>query len=543
MASNTRDKKDPCDISDLMETFGKYQIIQYFLICLPALFVSMISINYVFTVGDVDYRCRIDECDDANSTSHFPSWWPDTSIDKCSKPVLKKGEEICTNTSFTGNLTTCDRWIYQSNNTVVAELNLACQPWQSNLVGTIHNMGMMLSMIVSGWMCDKFGRKPTLLFCVIGGAIGHIKTFSTSYIMYVIIEFFEASITGGTYAAAMVILLEIAGKKYRVLSGVIFAYAIYFGESLFACIAMLVPYWKTLIRIVNTPCVLFTVVFLFINESPRWQLVSGRLTQAKRIMKKIARDNKININFEELANISDDELKEKFDIKSNEVKESFINAMKSKEITVRLLVSSMGRFTTNFVYYGMMINSVWLPGDKYVNFLLSTLMSFPGELISLYLMNKIGRKMPLLIGYVICGILCIISAVIPAQYLWAKLTLFLLGKVIISACFTGAITYAMELFPTSVRGSLLGIASFAAQLGGMVAPLTPILNTISEVLPFTLFGISSILTGLLLFLTPETKDLPLFDTIKQVENNRGKVTIDKDVTITHYSLENFSTNS
>lgn len=178
---------------------------------------------------------------------------------------------------------------------------------------------------------------------------------------------------------------------------------------------MLVPYWKTLIRIVNGPCVLFTVVFFFINESPRWQLVTGRLTQAKRIMKRIARDNKINIDFEELATIDDDDLKEKFDINSKEVKESFINAMKSKEITIRLLVSSMGRFTTNFVYYGMMINSVWLPGDKYVNFLLSTLMSFPGEIISLYLMNKIGRKIPLLIGYVICGILCIISALIPAR--------------------------------------------------------------------------------------------------------------------------------
>lgn len=44
------------DISDLLETFGKYQIIQYMFICLPVIFVSMISINYVFTVGDIDYR-------------------------------------------------------------------------------------------------------------------------------------------------------------------------------------------------------------------------------------------------------------------------------------------------------------------------------------------------------------------------------------------------------------------------------------------------------------------------------------------------------
>ncbi|CAB3234378.1 unnamed protein product [Arctia plantaginis] len=519
-----------CDITDLMETFGKYQIIQYILLCLPATFITMISINYVFAVGDVNYRCRIDKCDDANSTAEFPSWWPDTSIDRCSKPVLKSGEDVCTNHSFTGELKTCDHWIYENNNTVIAEFDLACQPWKSNLVGTIHCMGMLISMIISGWMTDRFGRKPTLIFCVVGGTIGSIKTFATSYYMYVTIEFLEASVTGGSYSAAMIILLEIVGTKYRVLSGVVFAYAIYFGESLFACIAMFVPYWKTLIRIINDPCIFFIILIFFVNESPRWQIVSGRTEKAKKLMKKIAEVNRISINNEELENIDEVKLKEKFNIANSEVKESITHAFKSKEIMKRLLVVGVSRFTCSFVYYGMMINSVFLPGDKYINFLLSTVMSFPGELLSLYLMNKIGRKIPLLAGYLICGTMCIISALIPEGYKWVKLAMFLIGKVIISSCFTGAITYAMELFPTSVRGSLLGLGSFCSRIGGMLAPLTPILNTVSEVIPFVLFGCSSFIAGLLLTLTPETKDLPLFDTIRQVENHvKCKMTTQKNV--------------
>lgn len=48
--------KKTCDVLDLMEAFGKYQLLQYVFICIPIIFVSMTSVNYIFTVGDVDYR-------------------------------------------------------------------------------------------------------------------------------------------------------------------------------------------------------------------------------------------------------------------------------------------------------------------------------------------------------------------------------------------------------------------------------------------------------------------------------------------------------
>lgn len=69
-------------------------------------------------------RCSVSECEDENSTEKFPSWWPDTNIDRCSKPVFRSGEEVCTNDSFTGETVACDNWIYENDNTVVAEVSL-----------------------------------------------------------------------------------------------------------------------------------------------------------------------------------------------------------------------------------------------------------------------------------------------------------------------------------------------------------------------------------------------------------------------------------
>lgn len=214
------------------------------------------------------------------------------------------------------------------------------------------------------------------------------------------------------------------GQSNRIISGVVFAYSIYFGESLFAVIAMFVPYWKTLIHIINGPSIIFISYIFLIRESPRWQILNSKTDAAKETILKIAEMNKIDINKKELAEIDAAKLKDKFNIGSYEKREGYKAIVTSKVIMKRLFVISICRFTSTFVYYGLIINSVFLPGNKYTNFLLSTVMSFPGELLSLYLMNKIGRKVPLMLGYILCGVLCIASGYVPACKFLLEKTMF-----------------------------------------------------------------------------------------------------------------------
>ncbi|CAK1587221.1 unnamed protein product [Parnassius mnemosyne] len=513
-------QKDEIEIIEIMQNFGKYQKLQYFYACLAVFFITMIHINFVFVAGDLNYRCRVPECENQYAVYNV-TWWPNSTIDRCTRPKLKQGFEIgqtCTNDSFTNAVEECTDWVYETNNTVIATLNLACQPWKSNLIGTIHNFGMMFAMITSGWLADRFGRKPTLIICSVGSCIGHLKVFTSSYYVYMFIEMLEAVVAGGTYTAASVLMIEISGKN-RILAGVLFAYAIYMGESIFACIAMFVPYWKDLIRIIYIPPIIFISYIFLLKESPRWLILNGRTEDAKSILLRISKVNNININKQKLENMNEEDLKKQFKIENYEYKETYGDVVKSKEILKRVLVGAFCRFTASFVYYGLMMNSVYLPGNKYTNFMLSTVMSFPGELISMYLMNRIGRKLPIMYGYFICGLLCVASAWTPEGYTWLKIALFLFGKLLVSMCFTGVITYTMELFPTSVRGTLLGICSLASRTGSMFAPLTPILNTVSVILPSMFFGGFAIVAGSLLTLTPETKHLPLMDTVEQIERS------------------------
>ncbi|XP_013148054.1 PREDICTED: solute carrier family 22 member 3-like [Papilio polytes] len=484
-----RNEKEKVEIIETMEKFGRYQMLQYFLICLPAAVVTIFNVNYVFVAGDINYRCRIPECD-GQYPVYNTTWWPNTHTDRCTRPLLKQpAAGVCTNNSFSDEVAVCTEWVYETNNTVVAELDLGCQPWKINLIGTMHNIGMSLAMMASGWLCDR----------------------------YVFIEMLEATISSGAYTAGMVLMIEIGGKNNRVLAGVVFAYAVYMGETLYAIIAMFVPYWKHLVAVLYSPAIAFILLIFVMNESPRWQLLNDRTESAKKTLLKVAKVNKVNIDSEKLINMSAEDLKNEYNIGSYEEREGFMAIFKSREMIKRALVAVFCKFTVGFVYYGLMINSVFLPGSKYTNFMLATAMSYPGELMSLYLMNKVGRRFPLIYGFLLCGLLCATTGWIPEAYTWLKITVFLLGKLIVSVCYTGVITYTMELFPTSVRGTMLGVCSVSAGIGSMIAPLTPILNTVSAVLPPMIFGITAIVSGLLLIRTPETKDAPLMDTIQQVD--------------------------
>nr|CAD7445168.1 unnamed protein product [Timema bartmani] len=54
---------------------GRFQITNYILICLPIMFNAMFTLTYVFTAGDVAYRCKVPECDTVDP-EYAPEWLP-----------------------------------------------------------------------------------------------------------------------------------------------------------------------------------------------------------------------------------------------------------------------------------------------------------------------------------------------------------------------------------------------------------------------------------------------------------------------------------
>ncbi|CAH2982655.1 unnamed protein product [Chilo suppressalis] len=469
-----------------------------------------------------DKGCIVPECDNNNATALIPSWWPSNAEPKCHKPILNlrkynANNHICSNSTFLEHVEECHVWIFENNNSIVSELNLGCQSWKTSLVGSIHNAGMIVSMMFAGWIADKIGRKPTAIICSIGGFVGIFKIFVVNYYVYIALEFFESVIASGLYTVAVVLLIEVGGETKRVVTGVIFSYAVYMGEILFALIAMGLRYWKYLVLFVYTPAVLFVSYTVLLRESTRWQILHGKMDDVKKTFKLTSRMNGLQLSDAEIDSWSDAEIRSKYNLENQLKEESMKDVRKSKELLTRLAVTSFCFFTSSFLYYGLIIHSVLLPGDKYTNFILTSVVSFPGDLLAFYTMNYIGRRITLQCGYLITAIFLVAQSFSPDHLVWLKIFLFLIGKFGVVICFTGIYTYSLELFPTSVRGSLLGWGNTAARFGSMLAPFTSLLVTQLSSLPSILFSSTAIISAVLLSFTPETKVLPLFDTIAQME--------------------------
>ncbi|CAH2047420.1 unnamed protein product, partial [Iphiclides podalirius] len=491
--------------------------------------VSMIHVNYIFVAENINHRCLVPECEGLNPGVEVPIWWPKDVDPKCFKPVLnvrafEEANKTCTNMVFEETLENCHEWIYENNDSIVAALNLGCQSWKPTLVGSIHNAGMIVSMMITGWISDKIGRKPTIIVCSIGGSVGVFKVLVQNYYAYLALEFLESILASGLYTVAVVLLIEVGGETKRVSAGVIFSYAVYVGEVLFAFIAMGLKYWKTLILVVYTPMILFLAYGFLLRESTRWQMLRGRMDEAKETLKAIARANKLDVTSKEITDISDGELRMRFNVAVQKEKEKMKDILNSKEIMIRVCVTSVCFFSSSFIYYGMAVHSVLLPGNKYTNFVLTSITSFPGDLLAYYTFNKFGRRISLQCGYIVSAIFLMAQTFIPNDKVWLKVLLFLTGKIGVVVCFTGIYTYSLELFPTSVRGSLVGWGNTAARVGSMLAPLTPLLSMELASLPSILFASTAIVAALLLTFTPETKNLPLFDTIAQIDNHQEKIT-------------------
>lgn len=73
-------------------------------------------------------------------------------------------------------------------------------------MGTVHNIGHFLNLMVSGYFSDKFGRKVVFVVSTIcGGIFPIIRSFMTNYVAFTVIEFIDTSIVAGIYTAGFIL--------------------------------------------------------------------------------------------------------------------------------------------------------------------------------------------------------------------------------------------------------------------------------------------------------------------------------------------------
>ncbi|XP_041980329.1 solute carrier family 22 member 1-like [Aricia agestis] len=489
------EKKEPFNLDGILNeigSFGRYQIILITLLCLRDSFLYMCSLNFVFAAADVSFRCN------------------DNIISTSSNGTLSS-DSVCP----------CQDIVYDSYDSIVAEFNLGCDPWKQTLIGTVHNAGLMLSIIVTGYLSDRYGRKNMVIFSTLTVAIpGLLKTFVYNYWLLLFFELLESAL--GYSNSSIVLSLETVSEKKRVKFLCVTDIVSTLGGSLFGVISWKVPYWRHMLMIIYAP--LLAVVFYqyIMDEGVRWLLSQNRNEEAVDILKKVATINNVtlsNASVESLHTIAKESIDQSnYKVQSSVEKTPIISALKSKKILLRICLIAACLFCCMFVNMGTSIYAVNINGNKYVNFTAVMLASIPTRIVTAFTLDKFGRRAPICVAYGLSVVTFVASVFVSKSIWWASLVLYLLGKMCSSYGIFAVCVVAMEIFPTTSRNSLTNIAMSFGRLGSVLSPQAPLLEKYMPGLPCVVFGLAAVGPVVLAFSLPETTHQQLPQQIKDAEN-------------------------
>jgi len=424
------------------------------------------------------------------------------SFENCSQAIFNKTQtERCTDFVYQ----------YEGESTIANAFGMTCDDelWKLTIVGTINNVGFIIGLPLSGYISDRYGRRTMMIGSVLCSLVfGLVKSFSPSYTFFLMLEFLDMCFGGGTYSATYILGMEMLTAKHRVIGSTVMSCAFAVGEALMGLTAWMTLSWRVYLRILYIPGLIFISYIWATDESVRWLISKERNTEAKKILKKIAKENNRtlkNSTMKQLNIIKED--------KEHIAVDSFADVFKSPVLLTRMLNCSFAWICCTFVYYGLTMHSVGISGNMYINYIAVALIEIPAYIAANFSLSRMGRKYSLSSSLLLSGMACIGFVFTPEDDRTLRLILFLAGKFSVTISYASIYLYTTEMFPTSLRHSSMSFCSTFGRIGSMIAPQVPILAQISKSLPLVLFSVMATCSGALSLLFPETLNVVLPETI------------------------------
>ena len=398
---------------------------------------------------------------------------------------------------------------------------------------------------------SRLGRKGTLaLVCILNTISGILTAFSPNFWTYFALRTATGFSAGGLGLCSFVLATESVGPNKRGPVGMSTFYFFSGGIMLLSGLALLTSSWRHLCIIISIPSILYCILVIpFLNESPRWYLVQGRTEDAMRVLASIASRNRRSLpeditvvaekrdEEEESVSITNENLDSKADdegaISESLGRNSLLDVFKAKSTRARMLIMVFVWLTVAMVYYGISLNVTNLSTNLYLSVFLNAVAEVPAFVITSVFFEKYGRRYALMITLLVAGFCCLVGVFAPGNDDVTRpsgsdhiqgIIRFVCGLVAIfgmAGAYNLLYIYTAELFPTVVRNAALGLASQAAQIGAILAPIVVVLGKLYPSLPYSMFSGVSFMGAILALKLPETVHCPMYETFEGMQ--RGEI--------------------
>ncbi|XP_074192715.1 solute carrier family 22 member 12 isoform X2 [Rhinolophus sinicus] len=179
-------------------------------------------------------------------------------------------------------------------------------------------------------------------------------------------------------------------------------------------------------------------------------------------------------------------------------------------------------FAFGFTFFGLALDLQALGSNIFLLLVLLGAFDIPAKISTLLLLSRLGRRPMQASSLVLAGLCILANTLVPLEMGALRAALALLGLCGVGAAFICITIYTGELFPTVLRMTAVGLGQMSARAGGILGPLVRLLGVHSPSLPLLMYGAVPVLSGLAALLLPETQNLPLPDTIQDVQNQAVK---------------------
>jgi sugar porter (SP) family MFS transporter len=390
-------------------------------------------------------------------------------------------------------------------------------------------IGCMVGCVVAGPLSSRFGRRKSLLFTAIVFFLSALGcALSNSLVTFVEFRIVAGVAVGAASMLAPMYIAELAPPWHRGKLVALNVFTIFLGQSsAFYSNYFLRNFggtasWRWMLGIMTVPSFLLLASLLFAPESPRWLIQKQRHEPALKVLKRINGEKEAEREFAEIEESLRSEAHGEFG-------ECFRGGMR-RILIIGILLAIFQQVTgINIVmYYAPAIFKSAGFGNSSALFqtALMGIMNLTFSVVSMFFVDKVGRKPLMVIGCIGMGIAMFLTAgTFLSGHARGYLLLGCIMGYLAAFAFTlGPVVWVLiaELFPNRVRSYAVAITTFMLWAANFVVSLTfPYLLDSLRGYSFVIYGSMCVLC--------------LFFVLKYLHETKGKTLEEIEADIAGYN--------